>query len=67
MASALVDRIERDLENEGLFDLADGAEALDRMAADPAVDPFQFFVGEPEIGLADRKQFTVPSFQQPKV
>src|SRR6185437_14321775 len=57
---ALVDRIERDFEHERLFDLAHRTEALDRVAADPAVEPFQLVIGEAEIGLADGEQFTVP-------
>src|SRR4051812_28328392 len=53
VACAGVDRIERDFEHQRLLDLAHRAEALDRVAAHPAVDPFQLLVGEPEIGLAD--------------
>jgi hypothetical protein len=51
-----VDRIEGDLEHQALLDLAHRAEALDRVAADEAVEPFQLLVGEAEIGLADRQQ-----------
>ena len=59
MARAGVDRIERDFEHQALLDLAHRPEALDRVAADPAVEPFQFLVGEAEIGLADRKQLAL--------
>src|SRR5205085_747705 len=56
VARALVDRIERHFEHQALLDLAHGPEALDGVPADPAVEPFQFLVGETEIGLADREQ-----------
>src|SRR3954454_7076934 len=39
-----------------VYDVAYGAELLDRVAADEAVDLQQFLVGETEIGLADRHQ-----------
>ena len=42
----------------GLLDLADRAETLDGVVADPAVDPAQLLVSETEIGLADGKQLT---------
>ena len=67
MALALVDRIEGDFEHQGLLDLADRAEALDRVVADEAVEPFQLLVGEAEIGLADRQQLAASSLQQPNV
>src|SRR6478735_10016119 len=51
-----MDGIEGDFENEALLDLADGAEPLDGMGSDEAVEPLQFLVGETEIGLADRQQ-----------
>ena len=51
-----VDRIEGDFEHQGLLDLADRAEALDRVVAHEPVEPFQLLVGEAEIGLADRQQ-----------
>src|SRR6185503_801634 len=56
VAAALVDRIERDLEHEALLNLAHRAEALYRVAADPAVEPFQLLVGEAEVRLADGKE-----------
>src|SRR5437868_959411 len=55
--AALVDRIEGDLEHQALFDLAHRPEPLDRMAADPAVEPLELLIGEAEISLADRRQF----------
>ena len=59
VARARVDRIEGDFEHQALLDLAHRPEALDRVAADPAVEPLQLLVGEAEIGLADRKQLTL--------
>src|SRR6185503_6149606 len=58
VTAALVDRIERDFEDESFLDLADRAEALDRVPPNPPVEPFQFLIGEAEIGLADRKQLS---------
>ena len=52
----MVDRIEGDFEHQRFLHLADRAEALDRLVADEPVEPFQFLVGEAEIGLADRQQ-----------
>ena len=66
MAGARVDGIERDLEHQALFDLAHRTEPFDGMAADPAVEPTQFFIGEAEIGLADGEQLLL-SVQQPNV
>ena len=57
---------EGDLEDQALLDLANWAETLDRVVADPAVDPAKLLVGEAEIGLADRKKLAA-SAQQPKV
>ena len=51
-----MDRIEGDFEDQLLLDLADRAEAADRVVAHEAVEPFQLLVGEAEIGLADRQQ-----------
>src|SRR5215210_3567410 len=56
VAGAFVNRIERDFEHQGLLDLAHRPEALDGVAANPAVEPLQLLVGEAEIGLADGKQ-----------
>src|SRR3954447_6971485 len=53
---ALVDRIERDFEYQGLLNLAYRPEALDRVPADPPVEPAQLLVGETEISFADRQQ-----------
>src|SRR5438094_8465942 len=54
-----MDRIERHLEHEALLDFADRAEALDGVAADPAVEPAQFLIGEAEIRLADWKELAI--------
>src|SRR6185369_11824936 len=56
VARAGVDRIEGDFEYQAFLDLAHRAETFDGMATDPPVEPFQFLVGEPEIGFADRQQ-----------
>src|SRR5690242_14424196 len=53
---ARVDRIEGDLQHQALLDLAHRSEALDRVTADPAIEPFQLLVGEAEIGLPDGEQ-----------
>ena len=66
MTRALVNQIERNFEHKRLFNLAHWTESLDRMRADPAVEPFQFFVSEAEIGLAYREQL-LRSDQQPNV
>src|SRR4051794_6922122 len=53
VARAFVDRIERHFQHQALLDLPHRPEAFDGMATNPAVDPFEFLVGESEIGLAD--------------
>src|SRR4029078_13384118 len=44
VARTLVNRIEGHLEDQPSFDLADRAETLDGVAADPAVDPLQLLI-----------------------
>ena len=56
VALARVDRIEGDFEDQALLDLADRAEALNRLVPDEPVEPEQLLVGESEIGLADGEQ-----------
>src|SRR5471032_553317 len=50
------DAVEGHFEHELLLDLAHRAEAVGRVVAHPFVEPAQLLVGEPEIGLADRRQ-----------
>src|SRR5437763_772122 len=57
VARAAMNRIERDFEDQALLDFADWAKALNRVTANPPVEPFQFLVGEAEIGLAHRQKF----------
>ena len=70
MSGRAVDRIEGDLEDELVLDLAHRPVAADGVVADPAVEEAQLLVGEAEIGLADRDQLRAPSDpsrQAPKV
>src|SRR5206468_1698512 len=56
VARARMDRVEGHFEDQALLDLAHRTETLDRVPADPSVEPFQLLVGEAEIGFAHRKQ-----------
>src|SRR5215472_14737351 len=50
-------RVECNLEDHGLLHLTDRAETCNGVITDPAVEEYQFLIGEAEIGLADRHQF----------
>ena len=59
MPLGFVHRVKRDLKHQRFFDFAHGAKACDRVIADKAVQPFQFRIAEPGIGLAHGQQGAV--------
>src|SRR4029434_807429 len=56
MPGRLVDGLEGNLEDKASIDLANRAEAVDRVVAHVAVEPLELLISAAEVGLADGKQ-----------